>query len=466
MKADRTAILRAAVLGLALVTSARAEAPLRYEAPVTVVQPAPFIELPLPVAVFAHSRQYALADLRLLDARGERVPFAMLPPLDDQLQAREERVPVPMYAWPPSAVATLPPGIELKVDGGRIQLRQRAGSVAPPRSAGWLFDLGEADPKRAPPQALRLRWPEGATFSTEYRIDTSADLRLWLRLGGGQLAALPAAASAPALTQPLVPLMATSQSPRRFVRLSLDDAAQAPALTGAEAVYESTATIVRNPPLHLTLAAQPAASTARTADKDAARAALLDLGGELTLVSLDLEPGPGQRVLPLRVQARSRDAEPWREAGQGVVYRIERDGEVQRSPALALHGSGRWLRLVPDERAAALDPASLKVSVAVRRASLVFVAQGTPPYRLQVGSADAPTGALPVAEVVPRLEDERPRLGRAEVGAFTERPEAAQAAQREALWARWRPVLLWAVLGSGVAALGFMVWRLARARPA
>lgn len=436
---------------------------MRYEAPVTIVQAAPFVELPLPVAVFAYSRQHALADLRLLDARGERVPFALLPPLDDQVQAQEERRAVAMYPWPQPAAAKLPTSIELKVDGGRIQLRQRAGGVAPSRSAGWLFDLGEDEPKRGPPKALRLQWPRGSAFSAEYRIDTSDDLRQWLRQGGGQLAALPADAGAPELTQPLVPLGAATQ---RFVRLAFGDAASAPPLTAAEVVFETSRTIVRNPPLELTPSAQPAASATRAGDKSEARALLLDLGGELTLLWLDLEPGAGQRVLPLRVQARLREADPWRDAGQGVIYRIERDGQVQRSPALALHGSGRWLRLLPDERAAALDASAVKPRVAVRRASLVFVAQGTPPYRLQVGSVDAPAGALPVAEVVPRLEDERPRLGRAEAGAFTERTDAAVAAQREALWARWRPLLLWAVLVAGVAALAFMVWRLARTRPA
>jgi len=99
-------------------------------------------------------------------------------------------------------------------------------------------------------------------------------------------------------------------------------------------------------------------------------------------------------------------------------------------------------------------------------ASIVFATQGEPPYRVLAGSPDAPAGALPVAMVVPQLESERPRFGRAALGEFAADADAARVADNAARLARLRPWLLWAVLVIGVAVLGALVWRLARSGPA
>ena len=60
----------------------------RFNAPITVDQPAPFVQLPLSVNVYGRSVQPDLQDLRVVDAGGERVPFAILAPR----MAEEERI--------------------------------------------------------------------------------------------------------------------------------------------------------------------------------------------------------------------------------------------------------------------------------------------------------------------------------------------------------------------------------------
>jgi len=67
---------------------------------------------------------------------------------------------------------------------------------------------------------------------------------------------------------------------------------------------------------------------------------------------------------------------------------------------------------------------------------------------------------------VPALEDERPRFGRAVLGAWAENAEQARRAEVDERSAKLRPLLLWTVLLAGVGVLGFMVWRLARGKPA
>ena len=152
------------------------------------------------------------------------------------------------------------------------------------------------------------------------------------------------------------------------------------------------------------------------------RALHFDLGGVLPLIDVDLRFDAGTHVAPVRLQGRARADQPWRELGSGVFYRIERDGEVGTlAGARRCRRTSRFLRVVPDERAASLDGVAARLVVHASLASLVFAAQGEPPFRLLAGSRDAPAGALPVSDLVPQLDSERARFGRATLGAFASR---------------------------------------------
>ena len=63
---------------LAAAASAAEEPAFRYAAPITVSSPGAFVQLPLPATAYGRSASANLADLRIVDARGERVPFAVL----------------------------------------------------------------------------------------------------------------------------------------------------------------------------------------------------------------------------------------------------------------------------------------------------------------------------------------------------------------------------------------------------
>lgn len=261
------------------------------------------------------------------------------------------------------------------------------------------------------------------------------------------------------LTQPDVVLPSRSG---RFVRLVWADPRAAPAVTGAKAIAEESRSVALDPPTTLVL--QPVAGPPGKAApaEDTRRALHFDLGGVLPVVRIDLQLQAGTRVAPVRVQGRAALDESWRELARAVFYRLERGPVVSTSPEVTLDASVRFLRVVPDERAAALDPAHTRLAVQAQLASLVFAAQGDPPYRLLAGAAKAPASALPIGTLVPALEEERPRFGRAELGAWSEVEAAARQAEAEERMARLRPWLLWAVLLAGVAALAFMVWRLMR----
>ena len=440
-------------------------APYRYRAPIVVEQAAPFVQLALPPAAYGRVEQDGLRDLRIVDARGERVPFAVLPALST-VHTSEQMREANLYPLParPSAAGVWPSPVDVVVEGDRISVR-RHGSAAtvampPPQSAGWLIDSGDTRAGDPLPRSLRLRWSGPAEFSVAYRIETSDDLRQWRNGPSGQVMALQSASGA--LTQPVVGL---GDAPGRFVRLVWSEPAAAPVLTGASVLVAAKHEVAVDSARELGFAAstEPAGSAA---DPAARRALHFDLGGALPLIDVDLRFAAGTHVAPVRLQGRLRSDQPWRELGAGVFYRLERGSDVATSPAIALPTTVRFLRVVPDERAATLDAQAVRLVVHASLASLVFAAQGEPPFRLLAGSRDAPAGALPVSAVVPQLESERARFGRASLGEFEVDSAAAQAAEDAARTARLRPWLLWAVLLVGVAGLGALVWRLARAGPA
>jgi hypothetical protein len=472
-----------AMVACALLGAAHAadEAPFRHSAPIDIEQAAPFVRLPLPPSAYARSEQPGLRDLRIVDARGQRVPFAVLAPRADEQQTVEQQHDAVPYPLPPRPAAgghwTTP--IEVRVSGDRVSVVTRTGQAQPRagRSGGWLFDLGEHEPARppegripegaarrhpdardAPPaHALRLQWSGPAEFSAAFSFDSSDDLRAWRHGGHGQVMALSSAHGA--LTQPVVPLPAGTG---RFVRLAWADASNAPAISGARVVTSQARSRVLDAPTELTFAPLPEPPGKSAADAAAARALHFDLGGALPLRQIDLRLAGGTRVVPVRVQGRNAPDQPWHELANAVFYRLERGADVAASPALALRTTTRYLRVLPDARAPALEAESTRLVVQAQLGSLVFANQGQAPFTLLAGSHNAAPSSLPLATLVPALDDERPRFGRASLQPWTEVVAVARAAQARQQLARWRPVLLWTVLLVGVLALAAMVWKLAR----
>jgi hypothetical protein len=466
------------------------EAAFRYRAPIEVERSAPFIELALAPDAYARSAQPGLRDLRIVDARGARVPHALLG-ARSELRASEQSQPAMLYPLParPDASGTWQAPVEVVVDGDRVRVRRGAGAAADATAAGtgsaaaaataiasgsgagatavaapggslspggWIVDLGERKPEDPVPRWLRLRWSGPAEFTAGFRFETSDDLRIWRGGGTGQVMAL--ASPAGPLTQPSIAL---PPSPGRFVRLLWSEPRGAPVLTGADVVTTAHDRVAIDAPDEIVLAPVAAPADRATLAAPAADALYFDLGGVLPALRVGLRFARGTHVAPVRLQGRDQADDAWRDLAQGVFYRLERAGEVATAPLLTVDRSVRFVRVVPDPRAAALDGAGTQLVVQAQLERLVFAAQGEPPYALLAGAAQAPAGALPVATLVPDLANERARFGLARLGAWIENEAVARRLQAERRAAQWRPWLLWTVLLFGIAGLGFMVWRLA-----
>jgi Protein of unknown function (DUF3999) len=439
------------------------EATFRYQAPVVVEKPGAFVLVPLTPAVYAHSLQTGLGDLRVVDARGERVPFALLSPRGGQVTTTDQVRDAAIYALPPKpgADGTWAAPIELTVQGDRIDVKRRPGSraegAAGPRSGGWLVDLGERQPAGPRPRAVRFEWSGPAEFTSAFEFETSDDLRHWQPGGVGQLMALVSPSGS--LTQPNVVL---PPSAGRFVRLVWTDAATAPAITHAQGLIPEHRTLALDPPVELRFSPGSKPADANDEADGEARALYFDLGGALPIAQIELRWEEGTHVAPVRVDGRTRAGDRWRPLDAGVFYRLDRDGVVNVSGPLTVGATARFVRVTLDPRAGALDARRTRLVVWAQLASLLFAAQGQAPYSLLAGSTTALAGSLPAATLVPSIDDERPRFGRAALGDWSEVAAAAREAEAAHRRALVRLGLLWTVLVGGVAGLAFMVWRLAR----
>ena len=79
--ARSVALLLGGMLCASGATSASAEdAIYRFNAPIEIQASAPFVRIAVPASAYAHTEQAELRDLRIVDAAGERVPFAIHQP--------------------------------------------------------------------------------------------------------------------------------------------------------------------------------------------------------------------------------------------------------------------------------------------------------------------------------------------------------------------------------------------------
>ncbi len=183
------------------------------------------------------------------------------------------------------------------------------------------------------------------------------------------------------------------------------------------------------------------------------------------LAALALSTSRDNTLLPIRVLGRNDRSQPWRLLGQTVVWRLgSSTAEAATNPPLALHGAtARWLRL-ESTHGTNLATAQLQAMAEFEPLQVVFVASGAGPFELATGRAATDRAALPLAAITAALQNRNLEdLPVAAVGAgVLHRPELSEFSK---LWPGAPPVktaVLWAVLLVGVLLLAGVSWSLMR----
>ena len=460
------------VLGLALIVNAQAgpvDAPKQYRAAaaITLLPGEGLQRLSLNWPVLQASRSAGLADLRVFDAQGQAVPFALA---QEALPVEQQRsVDVPRFAWPDAPTADQTTGVQLRLDrsGAVLSVATSAGKRELPKNAAkvWLLDLtrlsapsegsrDNRDSRDSRISRIDLDWqhePNG--LSTTVSAESSQDGRQWQTVTQAQLLALSNAAAEP-LSLKTIAWPPEAERPR-YLRLRFDTAI---ALTGSSARL----TRLKAPDLPLqTVRFEPVAATA-------GQPAFwqLDLQAPIAPQSLALALPELNSLLSLRLEQRNRAEEAWRPVSRFVAWRLQKDGKESTSEALRLTPPpARFWRLLADSPDAALQAQPLAAQIGWRAPQLVVLAKAGG-LRLTIGRAGAASTALPLAQLMPAYQSgdefKLPSAGLGELVAQTpaepgwrERLSAASAEDQR----RW---VLWAVLVAAVLGLGGLALRLVK----
>ncbi|ACD16310.1 DUF3999 domain-containing protein [Paraburkholderia phytofirmans] len=403
---------------------------------------AAYYSVTLPAAVYAASQRHDLGDVRIFNGTGEPVPYSLDAPREPPRTPPTLR-PVRWFPLPPTAASSTsaPLGVTIASDGSL-----RATSAPPARAQHDtdLIDLGRAS--RASRVTALLVHLRDDNYQGRVTVESSDDLRHWQPAGDAQL--LKVSYNGSTLSQDRIEL---DGNRARYLRLRWLDGAP----------------YVESLDMEIQALAADAAQRAERAWREGIVAHagpkpgeyFFSTSGPYPVDRLRLNLPQPNTVAPAVVYSRTGLDTPWREVAGATLFRLH-NGEVEQSnPSLELTpDTDRQWRVVVDTRNGGLGSGTLTVAAGWRPAILTFVARGTAPFTLAVGSATTVSSAvsrddlLMGASAVPATA----RLGDA---LSAEQAARAQSARDPDAMRRY---LLWAALLLAVGSLAAIAWRLAR----
>lgn len=468
----------AALLTLAAHAATERDTPAdyAYSLPVQTTGKQGVVAFKVPQVVYLNALTAGLDDVRVFDAQGAPQPFSLQRP---QAQMRTQRSIQDVAVFPIRSRAGLSAdsGVELDIrtnaDGRVISVRtngDRPDAVDNDKNnddgpvSGLILDFGtpsEAN-NTAGEQiaALRFMPPPGTNnYNAEIWLEISGDLKTWHTLGAADIGWL-TNDNAQTLTNDRLDFSPFNPRTHRYARLTWrkGDPLVFPTIQ-AERLSQR-----HDEPYRETLWIKP---TAGRIGSDLAYPASI----ALPVDQISLRLGEPNIVYPMTlgryVERASRVVGKKTELAfqplvRSTFYQIEQDEQTRRSGPLpiALTQMAEWI-VRPQNASATAKP---ELGLSWQPGTIVFLAGGTPPYRVSVGRADARPASQPLAQVAPGFSaDELKEIELAQLGEMQKMDggapgeTASELADKEA---RNRRLALWGLLVVGVLVLAGMTWRL------
>jgi hypothetical protein len=429
------------------------------------------LSLRLPQAVYLHAQSAALNDVRLFDADGAQLAFALhVPTLQSHVLRRQLPVkifPVMSNRAAPNAGDDIAVDIRTAGDGTVLSVRSKAGgSGKNTRLTSLVLDLRQTTTPAAQSaqsaqngpriSALQFSLPADSTaYSAQVWLEVSDDLKQWDTIGTSALNWL-FNSSTETLSNDRMEFEPRSF---RYARLSWHkgEPIQFASITAESTEYSATAPAID------TLTIQP---TPGKHAQDLVYPAALAIPVE----RISLQFSEQNIVYPASLGYY--DEIPSRQIGQPTVwrfqpemqttfYQITQDGKTRRSGDINVPRthSAQWVL-----RPQAASSAKPTMTITWQPANLIFVTSGKDPYTLAFGRNRVTSNALALAQVAPGFGiDELQKLPQASAGPVQQqaaRPESEAAIASAS--AKQRSLILWGVLLLGVLVLGAMVWSLVK----
>ena len=455
-------------------TAAKTDTPSDYafSAPVQISGKQGVVGVRLPQAVYLNARTAHLDDVRVFDANGVPQAFSIERP---QAETRTQKTLDAVSVFPIHSRTALvaDSGVELDIrtstDGKVISVRTNADSpddttVTGDSISGLILDFGTpndgTETVGAQITALHFAAPDDKpNYNAEVWLEVSKNLKAWEAIGAADIGWF-TNDNAQTLSNDRLDFPPFATQTYRYARLTWrkGDPVVFPTIH-AERMAVKEAETPRE-----TLWIKPGAGKIGS---DLAYAAGIALPVDQVSVKLS-EPNVvfpmtlGKYVeRPSRITGKKTE---WvfQPVVRSTFYQIEQNGQTRRSGPLTigLTQQPEWI-IRPQNAAATAKP---ELGLSWQPDTLVFLAGGTPPYRLHFGREDAAPVAQPLGQVAPGFSAselrqlELAQLG--EVQAMNAGIAAESASEMASQAARNRQLALWGLLLLGVLVLGGMTWRL------
>jgi hypothetical protein len=446
--------LLALLLAPAMCVAAEKPQDFAFGLPVQVDGREALYEVEIPASVYQGVARPDLGDLRVFNAGGEPVPFALEP--RTALRAQTP-LPVavkyfPLYGEQPADLD----GLRLKVEksGGGTVVSVKTEGAQPAAKRRLLAYLVDVSGLKQPYQALELDWRQDTdSVATNLRVEASDDLNNWTTVVaraplvrveyGGQR-----------LEQRTVEFQPRTA---KYLRLSWPSFRQ-----GDGPVYSDPLELTRVMVRAGDIAPEPERAWKEVLPEPGDRPGeyLYDLGGQYPVERVRFGLPQDNTVARVEVLSRSDPRRDWQPATSAVVYRLTQQGHQVSSPDLAVaSNTNRYWLLRVDQKGGGLGSGVPHLSAGWVPHKLVFAARGSGPFLIAYGSSKVQPAAYPIETVVPGWRsDQQPKVARAEV--LPERLLGGAAALRRQF--DYKLFGLWGVLGLGVLLLAWMAWRLTK----
>jgi hypothetical protein len=455
-------------LGEAIPRHAPTPSEFAMQLPLSVSGENGVVQLLLPLEIYQHSRSADLADLRVYNASGQLLPYALhRPSYRTRIETRERAGALfPIYASESvrGSASSLDLQLRTGADGSLLTISAPGASAIPSatqqRLAALIIDLGISERDEVL-ESLSFELPEAhRDYRARIAVERSDDLKLWDGIAHDGVDWISAADATQRLVNDRIEVPGGQG---RYLKIRWVDGD--PVVFAAVRARWRSASVTLDPTLEVVLDAEPGRVLGdfvyQASPAIAATAIGLDLPEANTVLPVSIgfyrEPQPPQQKWLLQTRLDS------------TFYRLTHNGRERRSSRLHIAPMSGATWVVRPHTGGHAAP---RLVLSWQPQTLVFNAQGNG-FVLSVG-AD-PTiysrwtgGPAAMEQVAPGYSrDEIQMLERAVPGTLRPTPPLAEAmdplaspvdAAAEA--ARMRRFALWSVLGVGVLLLGYMTWRL------
>ncbi|HLA35306.1 MAG TPA: DUF3999 domain-containing protein [Rhodocyclaceae bacterium] len=463
-------LLAVVLLGLGVAWAAESTdkpGDFAYGLPLQTDGRAGLYRLDLPAVVYRGLASRELADLRVFNAAGEVVPYAVqvhtaseTPPPQPELRALKI---FPLYGATAPLADEFSLKIERNADGEILQLQSRS---APPAAKLHAYLL-DARALPQPIRALEFDIQTATSYAAKVRIDAGDDLAHWTTLSDGvPLVALEHGGER--LQQRRIEFAAPHRA--RYFRISWE---RMPSDARLSAAYGEKAGERIDPPRLWQWATADGAATTTTATAGA-RGAYdyeFDFAAHYPADRLRLELPQANTVAQIELFARQRRQDPWRPVTRALAYRLQQPGGELTNPdfAVGLHNQRYW-RLKVADKGGGLGAGQPRLGLGWRAHRLFFAARGNGPFMLAFGQPKAKPAAYAIDALLAGQRSPKDSAdidiaiaGVAETALDlkqSDQPPAARVIADDGF--DFKPWLLWASLIAGVGLLGGMAWSLWR----